>query len=108
MNEIVSKFLVVGDKFMPKIHIKQPGFTYSACSPFTKNKELKKFVQTGNTEYIYKNDLDKACFQHEMAYGKFKDLNRRTQSDKVSRDKAFEIASSPKYDEYQRGLAMVY
>ena len=50
-------------------------------------------MQTGNTEYIYKNDLDKACFQHDMAYGQFKDLNKRTQSDKVLRDKAFEIAS---------------
>ena len=66
-------------------------------------------MQTGNTDFIYKNELDKACFQHDMAYGKSKDLVKRTQSDKVLRDKAFKIASDPKYDGYQRGLAsMVY
>ena len=110
MNEIVNKFLLVGDKFMPQMHLKQPGFTYSACGPFTKNKErIEKFMQTGNTDFIYKNELDKACFQHDMAYGKSKDLAKRTQSDKVLRDKAFKIASDPKYDGYQRGLAsMVY
>ena len=64
-------------------------------------------MQTGNTEYIYKNDLDKVYFQRDMAYGKFKDLNKRTQSDKVLRDKAFEIASNPKCDGYQRGLASI-
>ena len=64
---------------------------------------------TRNTDYIYKNDLDKACSQHDMAYGKYKDLAKRTQSDKVLKDKAFEIESNPKYDGYQRGLAsMVY
>ena len=88
MNEIVNKFLLAGDKFMPEMHLKQPGFTYSACGPFTKNKEgIQKFTQTGNTDCIYKNDLDKACFQHDMAYGKYKDLNKRTQSDKVLRNK---------------------
>ena len=66
-------------------------------------------MQTGNTDFIYKNELDKACFQHDMAYGKAKDLVRRTQSDKILRDKAFNIASDPKYDGYQRSLAsMVY
>ena len=108
MNEIVNKFLLVGDKFMPEMHLKQPGFTYSACGPFTKNKErIEKFMQTGNTDFIYKNELDKACFQHDMAYGKSKDLVKRTQSDKVLRDKAFKIASDPKCDGYQRGLASV-
>ena len=88
MNEIVNKFLLAGDKLMPEMHLKQPGFTYSACGPFTKNKEgIQKFTQTGNTDCIYKNDLDKACFQHDMAYGKYKDLNKRTQSDKVLRNK---------------------
>ena len=102
MNEIVNEFSLVGDKFMPEMHLKQPVFTYSACGPFTKNKErIEKFMQTGNTDFIYKNELDKACFQHDMAYGKTKDLVKRTQSDKV--------ASDPKYDGYQRGLAsMVY
>ena len=75
MNEIVNKFLLVGDKFMPEMHLKQPGSTYSTCGPFTKNKErIEKFMQTGNTDFIYKNELDKACFQHDMAYGKPNDL----------------------------------
>ena len=110
MNEIINKFLLVGDKFMSVIHLRQPGFTYSARGPFTKNKErIEKFMQTSNTDFIYKSGLDKACFQHDMAYGKSKDLVRRTQSNKVLRDKAFKIASDPKYDGYQRGLAsMVY
>ena len=110
MNETVNKFLLPGDRFMSEIHLKQPGFTYSACDLFTKNKErIEKFMQTGNTDFIYKNVLDKACFQHDIAYGKSKDLAKITQSDKVLRDKAFEIASNPKYNGYQRGLAsMVY
>ena len=66
-------------------------------------------MQTRDTNYIYKNELDKACFQHDMAYSKYKDLEKRTQSDKVLKDKAFEIADNLKYDGYQRGLAsMVY
>ena len=95
---------------MLEMHLKQPGFTYSTCRPFTKNQErIKKFKETGDTSYIYKNKLDKVCFQHDMAYGDFKDLKRRTASDKVLRDKAFNIAKNPKYDGYQRGLAsMVY
>ena len=110
MNEIVNKFLLARDKFMPEIHLKQPGFTYCACGPFTKNKErIQKFKETGDTSYIYKNELDKACFQHDMAYGGFKDLKWRTASDKSLRDKAFNIAKTPKYDGYQRGFAsMVY
>ena len=78
MNEIVNQFLLVGDKFMPEIHLRQPQFVYSACGPFTKNKErIQKFKETGDTSYIYKNELDKACFQHDMAYGDFKDLTKR-------------------------------
>ena len=74
MDEIVNKVLQVGDKFMSEMHLKQPGFTYSACGPFTKNKErIEKFMQTGNTDFIYRNELDKACFQQYMAYGKLKD-----------------------------------
>ena len=101
---------MAGDKFMSEMHLKQPGFTYSACRSFTKNKErIQKFKETGDTSYIYKNELDKACFQHDMAYGDFKDLKRRTASDKILRDKAFNIAKNPKYHGYQRGLAsMVY
>ena len=110
MNEIVNKFLLAGNKFMPEIHLKQPGFTYSACIPFSKIKErIQEVKEIGDTNYIYKNELDKACFQHDMAYGDFKDSKKRTASDKVLRDKAFNIAKNPKYDGYQRGLAsMVY
>ena len=108
MNKIINKFLLVGDNFMPEMHLRQPGFTYSACGSFTKNKErIEKFTQSGNTDFIYKNELDEACFQHDMAYGKSKDLVKRTQSDKVLRDKVFKIASHLKYDGYQRGLASV-
>ena len=117
MNEIVNKFLLVGDKFIPEIHLRQPprgalhaGVIYSACGPFTKNKErIQRFKETVDTSYIYKNELDKACLQHDMAYGDFKDLAKRTAEDKVLRDKAFKIASDQKYDRYQRGLAsMIY
>ena len=108
MNEIINKSLLAGGKFMPEMHLKEAGFTYSACGPFTKNKErIEKLIQTGNTNFIYRNELDKACFQHDMAYGKSKDVIKRTQSDKVLKDKAFKIASNPKYDGYQRGLASI-
>ena len=95
---------------MPEMHLEQPGFTYSASGPFTKNKErIQKFKETGDTNYIYKNEIDKPCFQHDMTYGDFKDLARRRASDKVLRDKAFNIAKDPKYNGYQRRLAaMVY
>ena len=84
MNEIVNIFLLAGDKFMPEMHLKQPEFTYSACGPFTKNKErIEKFTQTGNADFIYRNELDKVCFQHDMAYGKSKEFAKRTKSDKV-------------------------
>ena len=82
MNEIVDKFLLAGDKFMPEMHLKQPVFTYIACDPFTKNKErIEIFMQTGNADSLCRNELDKACFQHDMAYGKSKDLAKRTESD---------------------------
>ena len=95
---------------MPEMHLRQPGLTYSACGTFVKNKErIQKFRQTGDSKYIYRNELDKACFQHDMTYGYFKDLKRRTAADNVLRDKAFTIAKNPKYEGYQRGLAsMVY
>ena len=110
MNEIGSKFLLAGDKFMPNLHSKQPGFIYGACGLFTKNKErIEKIMQAWNTDFIYKHELDKACFQQDMASGGSKDLARRTESDKVLRDKAFKVACDSKYDGYQRGLAwMVY
>ena len=68
MNEIVNTFLQVGDKFMLELHLKQPRFTCGARGPFTKNKErMEKFMQTGNTGFIYRNELDKTCFQHDRA-----------------------------------------
>ena len=82
---------------MPEMHLKQPGFTYSACGPFTKNKKrIRKFKETGDTNYIYKTELDKACFQYDMAYLDFKVLPKRTTSEKILRDKAFNIAKIPK------------
>ena len=72
MNEIINKSLLSGDKFIPEMYLKQLGFTYSACGPFTKNKErIQKFKETGDTNYISKNELDKTCFQHDMASGDF-------------------------------------
>ena len=77
----MNKFLLMGNNFLPEIHLKQPGFIYSACGPFTKSKEkIEKIIQTGNTDFIYKNELDRDCFQHDMAYGKSKDLAKRNQT----------------------------
>ena len=99
MNEIVNKFLLAGDKFMPEIHLKQQGFTYSASGSFTKNKErIKKIKETTDTKYINRNELDKACLQHDRAYGDFEDLAKRTDSDKVLKDKTFNVARNPNYD----------
>ena len=110
MNNVINIFLLESDKFLPEMHLRQPQFVYSACGPFTRHKErIKKFKQTGDTRYIYRNELDKACFQHDSAYADHKDLINRTKSDNVLRDKAYDIASNPEYDGYQRGLAsMVY
>ena len=95
---------------MPEMHLRQPQFTYSACGPFTKHKQrTQKFKETGDTNYIYKNELDKACFAHDAAYSDSKDLTKGTAADKILRNRAFNIAKDPKYDGYQRGLAsMVY
>ena len=104
MNNVINKFLLACDKFMPEMHLRQPRFVYSACGPFTRHKErIKEFKRTGDTRYIYRNELDKACFQHDSAYADHKDLINRTEADKVLRDKAYDIASSPEYDGYQRG-----
>ena len=84
MNKITKKFLLVGDKYMPEMHLRQPGFIYSACGPFSKNKErMQKFKETRDSRYIYRNELDKSCFQHDMAYGDFRDLAKRTAADKI-------------------------
>ena len=110
MNNVINKFLLAGDKFMPEIHLRQPQFTYSACGPFTRHEErIQKFKETGDTNYIYMNELDKACFTHDAAYSDSKDLTKRTVADKILKNKTFDIAKDPKYDGYQRGLAsMVY
>ena len=109
-SNVINKYLLVGDKFMPEIHLRQPQFTYSACGPFTKHEQrIQKFKETGDTNYIYMNELDKACFVHDAAYSDSKDLTKRTVADKILKNKAFDIARDPKYDGYQRGLAsMVY
>ena len=110
MNNTINKLLLTGDKFMPEMHLRQPKFTYSACGPFTKHKQrIQKFKETGDTNYIYNNELDKACFTHDAAYSNSKDLTKRTAADKILKDRAFDIAKDAKYDGYQRGLAsMVY
>ena len=110
MNNVINTFLLAGDKFMPEMHLRQLRFAYSACGPFTRHKErIKEFKRTGDTRYICRNELDEACFQHDSAYTDHKNLINRTEADKVLRDKAYDIASNPKYDGYQRGLvSMVY
>ena len=75
MNKIINKFLLNGDKFMPELHLKQPGFTYSACGPFTKHCEwIQKFRETVNLKHLYRNELDKACFAHDAVYSDSKDF----------------------------------
>ena len=95
---------------MPEMHLRQPQFVYSVCRPFTRHKErIKEFKRTGDTRLLYRNELDKACFTHDAAYAKYKDVENRLISDQKLRNSAYDIASNPKYDGYQRGLAsMVY
>ena len=108
MNEVVNKFLLAEDKFIPEMHLRQPGVTYSAFGPFTKNKERnQKFKETGDSRYIHQKELDQVYFQHDIAYGDFKYLTRRTVSEKLLHNKAFNIAKNPKYDGYQRCLALI-
>ena len=110
MNNITNKFLLAGDKFMPEMHLRQPQFVYSACGPFTRHKErIKEFKRTGDKCLLYRNELDKACFKHDAAHTKHKYAENRLISDEKLRNSAYDIASNPKYDGYQRGLAsMVY
>ena len=107
MNKIINKFLLTGDKFMPELHLKQPGFTYSACVPFTKHHErIQKFREAGNLNHLYRSELDKTCSAHDAAYSDSKDLAKRTISDKFLNDRAYEIVRN---HGYQRTLAsMVY
>ena len=109
MNEIVNNFLLGEDKFTREMHLRQPEFTYSACEPFTKSKErIQRFTGTGDLQQIYQNELDKACFQHDMVYGDFKDLTRRLASNKIINDKTFNIAKNPKSDGCQRVPASTF
>ena len=106
MNNIINKFLLAGDKFMPEMHLRQPQFVYSACGPFSRHKErIKEFKHTGDTSLLYRN----ACFKHDAAYTKYKDVENRLIPNRKLKNSAYDIGSNPKYDRYQRGLAsMVY
>ena len=103
MNKIVNKFLLAGEKFMPELHLRQPGCTYTACGVFTKHcGRIQKFRETGHLKHIYKNELNKACFSNDTAYSDSKILAKRTVSDKILKDRVYEIAKNAKYDGYQR------
>ena len=108
-NSIINNFLLAGNKFMPELHLVDPIVKkYSACGPFTKHTQrIQDFLNTGKLSYFYKNDIDKACFHHNIIW--HKDLEKRTQSDIVLKNKALKIGSNPKYNGYEKGLAsMVY
>ena len=88
MNKIINKFLLTGDKFKPEVHLKQPGFTYSACGSFTKHRRIKKFRETGDLKHLYRNDLEITCFAHDKGYSNKKDVAKRTISDKILKERA--------------------
>ena len=108
MNRIINKFLQTGGKFMPELHLKQPGFTQSDYLLFTIHlKRIKKFGETDNSKYLYKNKLDKSCFTHNATYSHNNDLVKRTLSDKILKDRAYEIARNCGYHGSQGALANV-
>ena len=108
MNKIVNKCLFAGDKCVPVLHLRQPGFIYSACGTFTKHRErIQIFRAAGALKHLYRNELDKGCFDHHTAYSDSKDLAKRTVSDKIMKDTGYEIAINPKYNGHQRGLASI-
>ena len=91
MNQIINKFLLPGDKLMPGLHLKQLGFIYKACGPFTKHRErIKNFRETSNVKHLYRTELDKACSDNEAAYSDSKFLAKRTISDKILKNRAYE------------------
>ena len=97
-----------GDKFMPELHLKQPGLTYSACGPSTKHRErIQKFRETDDLKHLHRNELDKACFAHDAANSDSKDLVKITISDKNLKDRAYVIARNRKYDGYHGALASI-
>ena len=110
MNKIINKLLLTGYKFMLELRLKNPGFTHGACGPFSKHHgKIQKFRETVNWKYLYRNELDKACFPHDAAYFESKDLTKITISEKILKDRAYEIARNWGYDGYQRALAsMIY
>ena len=109
MNNIINNFLLASDKFMPEMHLRQPQFVCSACGPFARHKErTKEFKRTGDTRLLYRNELDKACFKHDAAYAKYKDVENRLTSDQKLKNSAYDIASNPKYDGYQNLASMIY
>ena len=93
---------MTGNKIIPKLHLKQSGFTYSACRSFTKHRErIQKFKEIGNLKRLYRNELDKACFAYDAAYSDSKDLAKRIISDNTLKDRACETARNRGYDGYQ-------
>ena len=108
-SDIINKFLLIGDKFMPEMHLwDRKAKKYSACGPFTRHQKRWK-MEDGRSSHILKNRLDAACFQHDSAYAKYKDRANRRKSDIVLKNKALKIATDPRVNGYQRGLAfMVY
>ena len=98
---------MTGDRFMPKMGLRQPGFTYSTCGPFTKHHESteKKYKNRDNLKHLYRNESDEACFADDDAYSDGKDLANKNISDKVLKDRAYETVKNPKYDGNLRGLA---
>ena len=110
MNKIINKFLLTGDKVMNEYHLRKSRFTYSVFGLFTKHREkIQKFRGRGNLKHLYRKELNIAGFAHDAAYFDSKDLAKRTISDKVLKDRAYEIAKNPKDNGYQRALAsMVY
>ena len=110
MNKIINKFLLTGDKFSSELHLKQPGFTYSACGPFNKHRErIQTFRETGNLKHLYRTKSDRTCYAHDSAYSDSNDLAKRTISDKILKDRASEISKNHEHDGYQRAFAsLVY
>ena len=110
MNKIIDKFLLTGDKFISKLHLRQPGFTYSACGPFTEHRQrIKNIRETGNLKRLCRSESHKACYLHNAAYSDSKDMAKGTISDKIRKDRHFQIDMNRNYDGYQRALAsMVY
>ena len=98
---MINKYLLTGGKFMSQLHLKQPILTYSACWKFTKHREkIQKFRETGNLNHLYRNELNKICFAHDATYSDSKDLPRRTISDNILKDRAYQIARNRKCDGY--------